>query len=1025
MGRVEISLLGPLEVRTDDGRLVDLGGARLRRLLIRLALDPGRAVGAGSLVDAVWGDEPPANAANALQALVSRLRRAGVPVDGTPGGYQLSIRPEAVDATRFARLVKIGRAEEALALWRGEPVPDAEFAAANAVRWRALKEQAQETAHAEQIERGEADLAGLRALAAEQPVRDKPVELLMRALHRLGRDSEALAAYERHREVLADELGADPSPSLQQLHVEILRAEPQQPRSHGRTNLPAGRTSFLGRDDDVAMVRELVGRSRLTTLTGPGGSGKTRLSIESARGLLDAFPDGVWLVELAPLTKDAEVAQAVVTALGARVRRLGKDVLFLETADPVERLISALGGQRTLIVLDNCEHLIDAAAHLADDLLAACPGLRVLATSREPLGITGEALWPVEPLALPPADADVEQAMRFPVVQLLDERARAVRPDFRIDADAVSICRALDGMPLAIELAAARLRTMTARQLTERLDDKFRLLRGGSRTALPRHQTLRAVIDWSWDLLGDDERRAWQRLAVPTSWISIELAEAMLGADAVELVGALLDKSLLRAQGSRYRMLETVREYGLERLTESGDEAEARKAWMEYFVGLSETAEPHLRGADQLPWLRLLEEEHDNVQSMLRWAIAHGLKETALRLIVGAGWYWWLRGFRRDAALLVADALALPGDAPDHLVALTHVFFATTSVEAFGDFDQALKSLNIAVELTRGLEYRHPMLRMAEPMQALLMSGLTGEEHELSVLERYFDDPDPWCAATARAFHGHAVMNLGRDRAVAEEDFAIALAGFRAIGDRWGLVLVLDAIATIANQRGDYADAVEYLREAIGLAEELNTREDMVQQRMNLAWALWLVGDETGAAETIEEAARVADEIGLRQAALLVSSGRAQLARLGGDLDQARRILHTALAQLDLMVAAPQFRAMLGAMLGIVLAEQGDLAGAARELDKALQEGIASADSPIVALVLIGYADLAVHRGDMVKAATLLGAAAGVMGAVDHSSVDRPRVEAAARAALGPDAYDRAYARGTAYNLKSVRELTG
>jgi predicted ATPase/DNA-binding SARP family transcriptional activator len=1025
-GPVEISLLGPLEARAGDGTPLDLGGARLRRLLIRLALDPGRAISSAALVDAVWDQDVPANATNALQALVSRLRRAGVPVEAAPSGYLLRIPSDAVDAVRFERLAEAGRAEEALALWRGQPLPeaqDAQFAQAALARWATVRDEAREALVAAQIEAGAVELAEVRALAAAQPLRDKPVELLMRALRAAGRGNEALAAYESHRELLAEQLGADPSAALRALHVEILRSDADQPGSRGpRTNLPAPRTSFVGRDEDLLRVRELVRKSRLTTLTGPGGSGKTRLAVESTRGLLDSFAEGVWLVELASVTKPEDVAPAAVNAVGARARALRKDVFF-ETGDPLERIVAAVAEHRALLVLDNCEHLIDAAAALADDLLAACPLLRIVATSREPLGIPGEALWPVEPLALPPTGADVETALTFPVVQLLRERARAVRPDFEIDGAAVEICRALDGMPLAIELAAARLRSMPARQLADRLDDKFRLLRGGSRTALPRHQTLRGVIDWSWDLLDDAERRAWQRLAMCTSVISVELAEALIGQDAIDILGALLDKSLIRGEGPGYRMLETIREYGLERLAESGEQADARKAWTEYFVGLAEAAEPHLRTADQLPWLRLLEAEHDNLVSVLRWEIAHGQRETALRLVVSLGWFWWQRGYRREAVDLVDGALALPGTSPPVLEALTLVFSAVISVEAYGDFDVATQVLTEAARLAEGHGHEHPMLRLAEPMRALMASGIPGLAAEADILQDYFDDPEPWVAATARALHGHAIMNLGRDRDIAAGEFEEAHALFRQIGDRWGLTLVLDALATIAKDRGDYARGAVYTREAIGLAEELGAQEDHIQQRMNLAWSLYLLGDMDGVRETMDEAAQAAEGVTVPHIRAIVAFGQANLARLTGDLGTSRRLLDTSFATLGDNTAAPQFRAMIGSALGLTLAAQGDLDAAYAAHVRALEEGLSAGDAPITGMVLVGFADLAVRRDDPVKAAALLGAAAGVVGVVDRSVVDRPRVEAESLAALGRESFDEAYARGSAYTMENIRDL--
>ena len=355
----------------------------------------------------------------------------------------------------------------------------------------------------------------------------------MRALVAAGRDTEALLVYERTRETLADALGVDPSPELSALHVALLRGELGQREENRKTNLRAELTSFVGRDADVAVVRELVAEHRLTTLVGPGGSGKTRLATETARTLLGDLPDGVWLVELAAIGADGDVAQATLTALGLRDALLGA----APSAEPADGLIAAIREREALLILDNCEHVIESAAKLADRLLGECRRLRILATSREPLGITGEALWLVEPLALP-ADTSPGEIETSPAVRLLRDRAGAVRKDLGVDDHTLStmvrICRALDGMPLAIELAAARLRTMSMDQLANRLDDRFRLLTSGSRTALPRHQTLRAVVDWSWELLTDAERMVLRRLSVFSGGASLEAAEQVCVGDGVE-----------------------------------------------------------------------------------------------------------------------------------------------------------------------------------------------------------------------------------------------------------------------------------------------------------------------------------------------------------------------------------------------------------------------------------------------------------------------------------------------------------
>src|SRR5580704_14731058 len=633
-------MLGSFEVRTDDGVLADVPGARLRGLLIALALQPGHAVPKATLVDWIWGERPPSDAANALQRLVSRLRKAlpeGL-VEGQTDGYRLRVEPDAVDAVRFERLVGQARNDEdpgrvrllreALALWRGAAMQGVglqESAAFDAAvtRLEGLRLTAIEDRFDAEISLGHgAELVTeLTDLVAAHPVRERLVAALMRALVAAGRDTEALLVYQRTRETLADALGVDPSPELSALHVALLRGELGRPeqrwQEEGRkTNLRAELTSFVGKDADVAAVRELIAGHRLTTLIGPGGSGKTRLATETARTLLGDLPDGAWLVELAALGASGDVAQSTLAALGLR------DALLSGTpnAEPADRLIAAIREREALLILDNCEHVIESAAAFADRVLGECQRMRILATSREPLGITGEALWLVEPLALPEEDASPGEIESSPAVRLLRDRAGAVRRDlavpYQLDGRTLStmarVCRALDGMPLAIELAAARLRTMSLDQLANRLDDRFRLLTSGSRTALPRHRTLRAVVDWSWELLTDAERTVLRRLSVFSGGASLDAAERVCMARAVEhragdqdevleLLTSLTEKSLLLTDGDkapRYRMLGTIREYAGDRLAEAGESDLARRANLAYFTELAETADSHLRRAE-------------------------------------------------------------------------------------------------------------------------------------------------------------------------------------------------------------------------------------------------------------------------------------------------------------------------------------------------------------------------------------------------------------------------------------------
>jgi predicted ATPase/DNA-binding SARP family transcriptional activator len=990
---VRISLLGPVEVHADAGVLVDLGGARLRTLLIRLALEPRRTVSHDALIDAVWGDEPPANASNALQQLVSRLRRRGIPISADAAGYRLDVAREHIDIF----------GPEAAAPGRGPvlaDVADRDFALPHITRLTELR-----AAAAEEDAQG---VSELEALVAAHPLRERPVELLMRALWLEGRPAEALAAFERYRELIADQLGADPSPALSRLNVEILRGPQPAPQ-----RLPAALTSFVGRDEDVETLRETLAGARLVTLIGPGGSGKTRLALETARPR-----DDVRLIELAPLTSAGEVAPAILAALGVRERTLLQHrASTVDTQDPVDRVIAALSHQKTLLIMDNCEHLLDPVARITESVLTHCPGVSVLATSREPLGLIGETVWPVEPLADPAA------------VRLLVDRASASRPGFRLDDPDLGarLCRELDGMPLAIELAAARLRTMPLEQLVARLDERFRLLTGGSRTALPRHQTLRAVVDWSWELCGEAERRVWTVLAVFQGGAMLSAVEAHAGPDSFEVLSALVDKSLVRVDGERYSMLETIREYGLSQL-DIAQREQLEHAHAAYFADFAEEAEPHLRGPAQVRWLKVLREDHENLHAALRRSSAAGDAPTAVRLVAALGWYWWLSGFRAEGSTLAAEALNIPdaGPVPPTAHAVAYTVAALNVVDGRQDLRQAKEWLQLAAEVMREIEGPvHPVLKLVAPTTLLTAWDIWAAKDLLPEYQRLFDDPEPWVAATARAFYAHTLVNMGQSVSEATRMFEEALEIYRAAGDRWGMSLALEALSMVDAQRGDFAPSGRHAEEAIALLSELGTSEDLLQLWMRLAQAHFMQGRPEEAVAVLAEAERNAEQMGSGFGLAGVSFARANLARFRGDRETARRKLDESSAHIAEALVAPQFRAILANGYGLLAAEEGDLAEARRKHTEALEQGLASGDSPVIGYVLVGCADLSLHEGNARLAAQLLGAAEAMNGSIDHSVPDRPRVAAGTRQMLGDKAFEAAYHEGQAATIESLPALTG
>ncbi|QSB13667.1 AAA family ATPase [Natronosporangium hydrolyticum] len=1064
---MEIALLGPLQIRSATGDLIEVGGRRVRLLVALLAWEAGQPVSHTTLVDRIWPDQPPDRTANALQALVSRARRQ-LPADAVVsrnGGYQLAVEPTAVDLHQFHRLVEQGRAalphhpdhaaatlDAALTLWRG---PEVLPGLAQTGPLARLVTQLTEVRHAiveewadAQLRVGPADpvVPRLAALLAAEPGRERAVGLQMRALSHAGRTGDALELFQRTRTVLAEQLGVDPSPPLTELHRRLLRGAPEPQPATTTTGaqldgaLRADLTSFVGRDQDLTRLAQLLQTRRLCTLTGPGGAGKTRLARAAARDTAHQFPDGVTLVELAPYADPADLPAVVFAAL--RVRDEGPTALRRTARadstepDSTQRLVQALASRRCLLLLDNCEHLVDAVAKLAQHLLSRCPELRILATSREALQVTGEATWPVDPLALPAEQTPAGQALTYPALRLFADRAAAAHPGLRVDETnartAVRICRALDGMPLAIELAAARLRTMSLSQLASRLDDRFRVLTGGDRTALPRHRTLRAMVDWSWELLDSDEQKLLRRLAGFSGTISQAAAEAV-GAGSglptaaiLDLLTALADKSLLVPTHSdddqlRFRMLETIRAYGQEKLTEAGEEELVRRAHTDHFLTMAETAEPLLRTGAQVEWLRRLHADADNLHTALRRAITDGDTYTAVRLVAALGWFWALSGRRVEGVALARQALALPGETPDQVRAQAYTVAACTGVEHVYE-DTVEEWFRRAAELAARTDNDHPMVRMVGPLYELFTapswqprSWRDRPPLPEQRITHLFDDPDPWVRGTSRIMHLMAALHTGGDPADFAEHTAAAIDAFRLVGDGWGEATARSGSAEIAAIRGDLDTAINENRRALAIIDTLGVHEDRIHFQTRLAELRWLQGDRAAAHATLAESRQQVDYHRLRAARVVVGRAIADLARLDHDLPAATAALAWA--------TGPDDDSYLGTEPAITLSvAHAHLAVAEHDPDTAraylataaalLSQG--SCAGTVAARVALGHADLALTEGDHTRAAELLGVSEAIRGYRDQSQADAARIEAAAGAGLGEQLLAQARARGNA-----------
>ncbi|MGW3785862.1 BTAD domain-containing putative transcriptional regulator [Micromonospora chokoriensis] len=904
-------ILGPTQVLLADGREIPVGGPRLRALLALLLLDAGRVVSADRLIDGLYGEHPPRGAANALQSQVSRLRQTlpaeQNPIEFHPAGYRLVVDPEDVDAYRFERRAEAGRRalaggdwpraatvlREALELWRGPALADVPGAPAQAARLDELRLAAIE-------DRVDADLAmgasaalvaELREFVVAHPLRERSRGQLMRALSALGRPAEALAEFADARSTLAEQLGTDPSAELAAIHLAVLRGAESASTQRA---LPSQLTTFVGRDEELKRVGDLLGERRLVTLIGPGGAGKTRLAIEAA-----GRQDGeVRFVELAGLADGSDVPQAVLTALG--LRDAGLRAPAEPGRHPTDRLVEALAERRLLLVLDNCEHVIADAARLAARLLGGCPALRVLATSREPLGLAGEALCPLSGLTVPPAGASARHADDFAAVRLFAQRAADVAPDFTItpaNVDTVlRICRTLDGLPLAIELAAARLRALPVAEVAARLDDRVRLLSMGSRAASPRHRTLRAVVEWSWDLLDDAERRLARRLTVFAGGATLEAAGQVCGlpgGDFVEALTGLVDKSFVEMAGGRYRMLETVRAFCAERLADAGEADDQRRAHAAYFLEFAWNASDHLRRPEQLHWLRRLDAERDNLHAALRRATAAGDAADAAGMVAALSFYWWLRGMRGEGARLSADVLGLLGaEAPPGLREEYALCVYNASLGGSGPLD----SLGTQRSVIRSLDRppRQPFLLYLSGISAGPPSGGSEHVNELMRELRRLVGSDVWINALGAMGSGSAQMWSGRwDQAGTELE--TALDGFRQAGDRWGCMITLGVLGELAAWRGDPEAAGACMDQAMGLAEELESVVDQADMLRTRGEIRLRAGDLAAARDDFAAALLLAQRSGAPEFVSAARLGLAQVARLSGDLVEARRYCEAAL----------------------------------------------------------------------------------------------------------------------------------
>ncbi len=886
LGGFRISVGSSRSIGEDDWRLKKAGG-----LIKLLALAPAHRLHREQAMDLLWPELDSKAAANNLHHALHVARRTLEPSGpaGAASGYlhlrgeSLALAPvgpvwvdveafeEAAAATRHAREAAAYRA--AIDLYSGELLPQDRYETWAEERRSQLRgtflSLLLELAgiYEEREEYGEA-IEALGRVVVEDPTHEEAHVGLMRTYALSGRRREALRQYERLRESLFREFGTEPEAATVGLHEEIwagtlapARSPPEDTPAAGaggRHNLPLARTSFIGREYERLKVKRLLAMTRLLTLTGVGGSGKTRLALEVARDLAGAYPDGAWLVELAALSEGELVPQAVGKALGLR-EQPGRPL--------TETLKCALRARKMLLVVDNCEHLIEAVVRLVDALLDSCLGLRVLATSRETLGAAGEVAWVVPSLTMPDSGhpSTAEKLEGYESVRLFVERARQRDHSFVLtprNGQAVAqACRRLEGIPLAIELAAARMGVLSVERIAERLDDSLRLLTAGGRTALPRQRTLRATLEWSHELLGELERKLFRRLSVFAGGLTLEAAEAVGAGDGIEqhdvldLLSRLVDKSLVVAEASpaeegflRYRMLEPLRQYGQERLEQSGEAQPVLERHAQYYLAIAEGADAQqtqreLNAARPVAWLERMESEHANLRTALNWSLDKDSGRAAqlgLRLAVALWWFWHTHDYLSEGRRYLERALSGRSD-PTMTRWKARALNAAAGLALYqADYRASKALMEEALALYRKLGDEEGI---AASLTDLGMVAMLGQQDDIplrAVLEELRElRPDlknQNTLAYLLMLEGMIAMSRGDlEHSATLHEQSLEL--FREIPNTQGIITCLGHLGLLALLRDDYESAPTLLRESLRLAWELDYKQSIQHCLYTLACA--------------------------------------------------------------------------------------------------------------------------------------------------------------------------------------------
>ena len=958
MPRLRLSFLGPFQV-TLDGKLVSSFEAdKVRALLAYLAVESSRPHRREQLAAVFWPGWPDASARTSLRNALSNLRKAIGDETADPPYLLISretiqFNPEAsfsLDTLELERITRDSRAapeqlQSVLDHYRGGFLEGFTLKDCPAFDdWSGVvRDQLQTQASAALARLGElyeADKHYEKAIGCArkrlelEPWQEDAHRQLMRLLALCGQRPAALAQFEACKRLLKTELGVEPSAETIRLYESIRTSQPSEaaPAKARLHNLPIQLTSFVGRQEETQAVLALLEKNRLVTLTGSGGCGKTRLGLNAAAQLTHAYPDGVWYVELAPLSDPDRVPAVVARAIG----------LVESAQQPIEeRLLIALQDSRMLLVLDNCEHLIESCAHLCSTILRTCPGVVILATSRESLEIEGERAFRVPSLPMPGRDQvpDLEAVRQYAAIQLFEARAEAALPGFLLTSEnlpaVMQVCARLDGVPLAIELAAARVKLLQVQEVAQRLDNRFRLLTGGGRSALPRQQTLRACIDWSYALLSETERHLLQHLSVFAGGWTLEAAEAVCGEeclrpeDVLDALEQLVNKSLVQVERklgeeARYSLLETIRQYGHEKLVEAGGAEQVRQRHLAYFVRLTGQAELQLRGPLERAWLDRLQAELDNLRLALEWSLVEQGEpdwwpEEGIRLVCASFWFWHARELWAEAASWLERLLEAEqrqrGQQP---------LSADVNPNRIAGRARALRNL--------GLNWI--FLGFQGHSTSLTAEAVSEESRGL-----YLQLGTAGCHGLAGAlFNLGCLKELTGDVNQSESLFQESIHLFEELGDRFNTAECLNWLGYLAHDKENIDLAKQYFEQSLAIRKEIGDRDGEGGLLNWLGWSYYLLGDSDKGSRLLMEGNQIFDELDIRIGKIIGLEFLGQIAWDGGYYQQA-------LDWFDQAVQASHQRGSIGMFFdgqlwkGRVALSQGDYDQALAWIQDSLETG--------------------------------------------------------------------------------------